>query len=52
MLYLALLKLGFDPVTIAAMPEGEALAWLAAQREPMHPKKEKRYKVMRKNDRG
>ncbi|MDR2551456.1 MAG: hypothetical protein LBD10_14795 [Desulfobulbus sp.] len=54
MLHLALLKLGFDCATAAAMPEEVAMAYLAAHRElnkPTDPKK-KRYKVLRKKDNG
>ncbi|WP_310601207.1 hypothetical protein [Desulfobulbus sp.] len=54
MLHLALLKLGFDLATAAAMPEDVAMAYLAAHRElgkPADPNK-KRYKVLRKKDHG
>lgn len=39
--------MGFDPPTIAAMPEGVAMAYLAAYRERSNPPKEKKYKVLR-----
>lgn len=52
MLQLALLKMGFDPATIAAMPEGEAKAYLEAHREATNPPRKKQYKVVRKKTNG
>jgi hypothetical protein len=42
--------MGFDPLTIAAMPEGVAMAYLAAHREMNNPPKPKKYKVLRKGN--
>lgn len=52
MLELALRKLGFTGPEIAAMPRGEALGWLDANREIHNPTKKKTYKVLRKKSHG
>ena len=52
LLELALLKMGFDPPSIAAMPEGVAMAYLAAHGEMINPPKQKKYKVLRNKGNG
>lgn len=44
--------MGFDPPSIAAMPEGVAMAYLAAHREAGSPPKAKKYKVLRHKGNG
>jgi hypothetical protein len=52
MLQLVLRKLGFTGGEIAAMPKGEALAWLEANRELNNPAPKKTYKILRKKPHG
>jgi len=42
--------LGFNGDEIRAMPEGEALGWLAAHKEAANPPKKKKYKVLRQKN--